>query len=32
VRNIPKGQGDVVVRTIVSTLFMTGLESLKSRF
>ena len=29
---LPKGQGDVVVRTIVSTLFKTGLESLKSRF
>lgn len=29
---LPKGQGDVVVRTIVSTLFRTGLESLKVRF
>jgi hypothetical protein len=29
---LPKGQGDVVVRTIVSTLFKTGLESLKARF
>jgi Polyketide cyclase / dehydrase and lipid transport/Domain of unknown function (DUF4331) len=29
---LPKGQGDIVVRTIVSTLFKTGLESLKSRF
>ena len=29
---LPKGQGDVVVRTIISTLFKTGLESLKSRF
>ena len=29
---LPKGQGDVVVRTIVSALFKTGLESLKSRF
>jgi hypothetical protein len=29
---LPKGQGDVVVRTIVSTLFKTGLESLKPRF
>jgi hypothetical protein len=29
---LPKGQGDVVVRTIVSTLFKTGLESLKSHF
>ena len=29
---LPKGQGDVVVRAIVSTLFKTGLESLKSRF
>ena len=29
---LPKGQGDVVVRTIVSTLFKTGLESLQSRF
>jgi len=29
---LPKGQGDVVVRTIVSTLFRTGLESLKPRF
>jgi len=26
------GQGDIVVRTIVSTLFKTGLESLKARF
>jgi Polyketide cyclase / dehydrase and lipid transport len=26
------GQGDLVVRTIISTLFKTGLESLKSRF
>jgi Polyketide cyclase / dehydrase and lipid transport/Domain of unknown function (DUF4331) len=31
-RYLPKGQGDIVVRTIVSTLFKTGLESLKSRF
>ena len=29
---LPRGQGDVVVRTIVSTLFKTGLESLRSRF
>jgi hypothetical protein len=29
---LPKGQGDVVVRTIISTLFKTGLESLKPRF
>ena len=29
---LPKGQGDVVVRTIISTLFKTGLASLKSRF
>jgi hypothetical protein len=29
---LPKGQGDVVVRTIISTLFKTGLESLKARF
>ena len=29
---LPKGQGDIVVRTIVSTLFKTGLESLKARF
>ena len=29
---LPKGQGDVVARTIVSTLFKTGLESLKARF
>jgi hypothetical protein len=29
---LPKGQGDIVVRTIISTLFKTGLESLKSRF
>jgi len=29
---LPKGQGDVVARTIISTLFKTGLESLKSRF
>src|SRR5262249_26204776 len=26
------GQGDIIVRTIVSTLFKTGLDSLKSRF
>ena len=26
------GQGDLIVRTIVSTLFKTGLESLKARF
>jgi len=26
------GQGDLIVKTIVSTLFKTGLESLKSRF
>ena len=26
---LPKGQGDVVVKTIVSTLFKTGLESLQ---
>jgi hypothetical protein len=29
---LPKGQGDVVVRTIISTLFRTGLEGLKRRF
>ena len=29
---LPKGQGDVVARTIISTLFKTGLESLKPRF
>ena len=29
---LPKGPGDVVVKTIISTLFKTGLESLKSRF
>jgi hypothetical protein len=29
---LPKGQGDVVVKTIISTLFKTGLESLKPRF
>ena len=29
---LPKGQGDVVVRAIVSTLFKTGLESLNVRF
>jgi hypothetical protein len=29
---LPNGQGDLVVRTIVSTLFKTGLESLKRRF
>jgi hypothetical protein len=29
---LPKGQGDIVVKTIVSTLFKTGLESLKARF
>ena len=29
---LANGQGTLVVRTIVSTLFKTGLESLKSRF
>jgi len=29
---LPQGQGDIVVKTIISTLFKTGLESLKSRF
>jgi hypothetical protein len=29
---VGNGQGDIVVRTIVSTLFKTGLESLKPRF
>jgi hypothetical protein len=29
---LANGQGDLVVRTIISTLFKTGLESLKSRF
>ena len=29
---LPNGQGTLIVRTIVSTLFKTGLESLKSRF
>jgi hypothetical protein len=29
---LPKGQGDVVVRAIVSTLFKSGLEYLRSRF
>jgi hypothetical protein len=29
---LPKGQGDIVTKTIVSTLFKAGLESLKSRF
>ena len=29
---LPNGQGDVVVRTIISTMFKTGLESLKPRF
>jgi hypothetical protein len=26
------GQGDIVVRTIISTLFKAGLDSLKPRF
>ena len=29
---LPNGQGTLVVKTIVATLFKTGLESLKSRF
>jgi hypothetical protein len=29
---LPAGQGDLIVRTIVGTLFKTGLESLKARF
>ena len=29
---LPKGQGTIIVKTIVLTLFKTGLESLKSRF
>jgi hypothetical protein len=29
---LPSGQGSIIVKTIVSTLFKTGLESLKSRF
>jgi hypothetical protein len=29
---LAKGQGDVVVRTIISTLFKAGLDSLKPRF
>jgi hypothetical protein len=29
---LPNGQGTIVVKTIVSTLFKTGLDSLKSRF
>ncbi len=29
---LANGQGDVVVRTIISTLFKTGLDSLKPRF
>ena len=29
---LPNGQGTLIVKTIVSTLFKTGLESLKSRF
>jgi hypothetical protein len=29
---LANGQGDIVVKTIVSTLFKTGLESLKTRF
>jgi hypothetical protein len=29
---LANGQGDLIVRTIISTLFKTGLESLKSRF
>jgi Polyketide cyclase / dehydrase and lipid transport/Domain of unknown function (DUF4331) len=31
-RYLGNGQGDLIVKTIVSTLFKTGLESLKSRF
>lgn len=31
-RFLPNGQGTLIVKTIVSTLFKTGLESLKSRF
>ena len=31
-RYLPNGQGDLIVRTIVGTLFKAGLESLKSRF
>ena len=29
---LPNGQGTIVVKTIVSTLFKAGLDSLKSRF
>jgi hypothetical protein len=29
---LPNGQGTIIVKSIVSTLFKTGLESLKSRF
>jgi hypothetical protein len=29
---LPNGQGTLIVKTMVSTLFKTGLESLKSRF
>lgn len=29
---VPNGQGTIIVKTIVSTLFKTGLDSLKSRF
>jgi hypothetical protein len=29
---LPNGQGTIIVKTMVSTLFKTGLESLKSRF
>jgi hypothetical protein len=29
---LASGQGDIVVRTIISTLFKAGLDSLKSRF
>jgi hypothetical protein len=32
VRYLPKGQGDVAVRAIVSSLLKTGLESLRARF
>ena len=29
---LPNGQGTLIVKTIVATLFKTGLESLKARF
>jgi hypothetical protein len=29
---LPNGQGTIIVKTIVSTLFKAGLDNLKSRF